>query len=205
MHIMHQQAITQNGAGSPMSNQTEKRPGGRRAYLNDFHQTLSGEFVYEGALYTFEGTPRQRRMLYLRLAALGLVMSAAGVVCGCIYAPGTLNCFYILIPYIISLMASVSLLWGLARLAWAGSPLRAYIYQATMDQFPVRTTLAAITSGAAIVGEVVYVCLHGAGELAAGMAVFLLCQGLVLAGALLWRRLTENSCWVKSEGPKPQE
>ena len=88
MHIMHKQAITQNGAGSPMSNQTEKRPGGRRAYLNDFHQTLSGEFVYEGALYTFEGTPRQRRMLYLRLAALGLVMSAAGVVCGCIYASG---------------------------------------------------------------------------------------------------------------------
>ena len=102
-------------------------------------------------------------------------------------------------------MASVSLLWGLARLAWAGSPLRAYIYQATMDQFPVRTTLAAITSGAAIVGEVVYVCLHGAGELAAGMAVFLLCQGLVLAGALLWRRLTENSCWIKSEGPKSQK
>ena len=45
---------------------TEKPKKGRRAYLNDFHRTLSGEYVYQGVTYTFEGNKKQRLHLYYK-------------------------------------------------------------------------------------------------------------------------------------------
>ena len=176
----------------------------RKAYLNDFHQSLSGEYIYCGVTYTFEGTRKQRFHLYYKLLALSVVMAAAGLVSGCITAPGTLNCFYVLIPYMISFMASISLIWGLCRLWAGGSPLREYVYQATLDQFQTRGMLTAICAGCAIVGEIVYVIRNGSQGLVSGMILFLFCQAVTVAGSLLWIRTTENSCWIKNEAPKPK-
>lgn len=185
---------------------TEKPKKGRRAYLNDFHRTLSGEFVYQGVTYTFEGTKKQRMHLYYKLLGIGLVMAAAGIVSGSISAPGSLNCFYVVAPYVISLLSSFSLLWGLGRLWAGGSPLREYIYQATMDQFQPRGTLTAVSAGCALVGETVYVILNGTEGLLLGMILFLICQALLLAGSILWIHTTENSGWIKNDAPaKPQQ
>ena len=186
--------------------QTGKPKKGRRAYLNDFQQTLSGEYVYQGVTYTFEGSKKQRMHLYLKLLALGLVMAAAGITAGSISAPGSLNCFYVVIPFVIALMASLSLLWGLCRLWAGGSPLREYIYQATLDQFPPRGTLTAVCAGCALVGETVYVIRNGTGGLVGGMILFLFCHAVILAGSILWIHTTENSCWIKNEPPaKPKD
>ena len=51
MHFMHKLFILQTGAWPMPQNSKPKR--NKRAYLNDFHQTLSGEYVYQGATYTF--------------------------------------------------------------------------------------------------------------------------------------------------------
>lgn len=184
-------------------NQPEKK--NRKAYLNDFHQSLSGEYIYRGVTYTFEGSRKERFHLYYKLLALGLMIAAAGLVSGCITAPGTLNCFYVLVPYMSSFIASFSLLWGLCRLWAGGSPLREYIYQATLDQFQIRGILTAIGAGCAIVGEVVYVLRNGNQGLVSGMILFLVCQALVLTGSILWIHTTENSSWIKNEAPKPRE
>ena len=102
----------QNGVLISMAHQQSPRKN-RKAYLNDFHQSLSGEYIYCGVTYTFEGTRKQRFHLYYKLLALSVVMAAAGLVSGCITAPGTLNCFYVLIPYMISFMATISTSVGL--------------------------------------------------------------------------------------------
>jgi hypothetical protein len=102
-------------------------------------------------------------------------------------------------------MASCSLLWGLCRLWAGGSPLREYIYRATLDQFRPRGTLTAVSAGCAVVGEIIYVVRNGNEGLVSGMILFLVCQTVVLAGSLLWMYLTENSCWIKNEASIPRE
>lgn len=176
----------------------------QKAYLDDFHRSLSGEYIYCGVTYTFEGTRKQRFCLYFRLLALSLVMAVAGVVTGCIRAPGALNCFYVLGPYLVSFVASGYLIWGLCRMWHGGSPLREYVYQATLDQFRSRGILTAVSAGCAVVGEIVYVIRNGIGDLMSGMILFLICQALVLLCSLLWVHLTENSCWVKNEASGPR-
>lgn len=184
-------------------NQPKKKH--RKAYLNDFHKSLSGEYIYHGVTYTFEGSKKERSHLYYKLLAIGAVLFAAGLTSGCITAPGTLNCFYVLIPYMVSFMASVSLIWGLCRLWAGGSPLREYVYQATLDQFQPRGTLTAVSAGCALLGETVYVIRNGSEGLVSGMILFLICQALVLAGSILWMHITENSCWIKNEAVKPKD
>ena len=176
-----------------------------RAYLDDFHRSLTGEYIYHGVTYTFEGSKQQRIGLYVKLLVIGLLIAAAGLVSGCIRAPGALNCFYVLGPYMVSFMASWSLLWGLCRLWAGGSPLREYIYRATLDQFRPRGTLTAVSAGCAVVGEIIYVVRNGNEGLVSGMILFLVCQTVVLAGSLLWMYLTENSCWIKNEASIPRE
>lgn len=186
-------------------NQYQPPKKNRRAYLDDFHRSLSGEYIYYGVTYTFEGTRKQRFHLYYKLLCLSLVMSAAGLVTGCIRAPGALNCFYVLGPYLVSFMASASLIWGLCRLWQGGSPLREYVYKATLDQFRNRGILTAVSAGCAVAGEILYVILNGNENLVSGMILFLICQALVLASSILWVHLTENSCWIKNEASIPRE
>ena len=68
MHFMHKLFILQTGAWPMPQNSKPKR--NKRAYLNDFHQTLSGEYVYQGATYTFEGSKKERMHLYYKLLAM---------------------------------------------------------------------------------------------------------------------------------------
>ena len=126
------------------------------------------------------------------------------MVTGCIRAPGALNCFYVLGPYLVSFVASGYLIWGLCRMWHGGSPLREYVYQATLDQFRSRGILTAVSAGCAVVGEIVYVIRNGSQGLVPGMILFLLCQAVTVAGSLLWIRTTENSCWIKNEAVKPK-
>ncbi len=176
----------------------------RRAYLNDFHQTLSGEYVYTGVTYRFDGSKKERMKLYYRLVFLAVLLLAAGLVTGLIAAPGSLNCFYVVVPYMVSFMASISLIWGLCRMWAGGAVLREYIYKATLDQFQPRGTLTAVSAGCAFAGEIIYVLRNGMGDLQSGMILFLSCQAVVLVCAILWVHTTENSGWIKQEGTAPR-
>ena len=200
MHYAHKNIPCETECVTMSQKDTKKK--GRRAYLNDFHKTLSGEYVYRGATYTFNGTKEQRLHLYYKLLTVGIVLAAAGITSGCITAPGTINCFYVVIPFVAALIASISLIWALCRLWIGGSPLREYIYTATVEQFRPRAVIAAIAAGCAIVGELVFVALNGAQGMIATMLLFLFCQAVILAGALLWYRLTKTFGWTKHEPDK---
>lgn len=179
--------------------QKGKKRSGKRAYLNDFHQTLSGEYVYQGATYAFDGSKQQRQHLYYKLLAIGAVLTAAGVTSGCVTAPGSLNCVYVLLPYMIAFIAALSLIWALCRLWAGGSPLREYIYRATVEQFRPRALIAAAAACCAVLGETVYVLLHGTEGLVTGMILFLLGQVLTAAAAIFWLRTAEACRWIKND------
>ena len=172
----------------------------RRAYLDDFRRTADGEYIYIGATYVCRESGKERRRCLALLSAVTAVMLAAAVTGGCIHVPGTLDCAYVLLPYMLSLLASCSLAWALVRILWGRGSLRAYVYNATIKQIPLRTLLAAGGAGASILGELIYVLLHGTQGLASGMALFLLFHGLILAGALAWRTLAGRLHWEERSG-----
>ena len=72
-----------------------QRKKGRRAYLDSFHQTPSGDYIYTGATYSLaNGSGRTA----VRLAVLAAAAVAAEAAPGGFYAPGTRRCVYNLVP-----------------------------------------------------------------------------------------------------------
>ncbi len=168
---------------------------GRRAYLDDFQKTASGEYVYTGVLHHYEGKGMSRGKALAVLWALSAVMAVTAVVPGCVTAVGMQNTIYVLLPYMGSLMSTVSVIWAMCRLAAGGDPLRDYVYRATVGQARLRSLLTAGFTAAALVGSLVCMILHGVGDMLPGTIVFWVCELLLLGCALLWLRVMNQLRW----------
>ena len=98
----------------------------KRAYLDDFEKDLNGNYQYRGAHYHYKGTKSRGRALaglWVLCGGGAALVVAAGLVPGATaYAP-----FWLLLPYMASLLAAVYAVYLLVRLTAAGEPLRAYI------------------------------------------------------------------------------
>lgn len=169
---------------------------GRRAYLDDFQLGGGVGYEYTGQTYALQSGAPSQRVLSRRLLGLSTAVLAACLVSACVRAPGAANCAYILLPYLGSLLSCVSLLCGSLKLWWGDDPLRQYTYDVTVKQFPLRTVLTAVFSALTMAAQCIYAALNGVGGMAGGMAVFLLSQACVLAGALLFRRLAGAAVWA---------
>lgn len=175
----------------------EKKRKGRKAYLEDFHRDEKGDYVYKGEFYRWQGEDNELRRGRIWLWVLCAGMIAAIAAAGCVEAPGTVNCVYILLPYTINFVAGISVCWGLYRLTAGGDPMRAYIYKASVEQIPARAVCTGIGAGAAVIGELIFVCRNGLGGKAAGFVLFLLLETAVLAAAVLTWRCVKKMKWNK--------
>lgn len=169
----------------------------RRAYLNSFQKDSNGKYVYEGDLYIFEPQGKGLRQELTRLWVLAAGMMAAFLAAGCVPAPGTGNCFYVLIPYMISVILGISVCWGLGRMTAGGSELRAYVYEATAAQLPVRAGFAAFFAGAALVGELVYLFKNGTEGKLAGCVLFLVLEAFAGVVTLIIKKQISQMQWKK--------
>ena len=175
----------------------KKERKGRRAYLDDFRRTVDGEYIYIGATYAFQGEQSTRKRGLLRWGILAMGMVACAIVGGCIRAPGTVNCAYVLIPYAVGILAAFSVLWGYARMAKGGDPLRAYVYEATVLKIPRRAWVAMIGAAATLVGGIVYVASQGfCTDMAADLA-FLLMHPAVFACVFGAKKKAAGMKWSK--------
>lgn len=99
----------------------EEKKRKRKAYLDSFQKDNNGKYVYKGDMYVFQPQERELRREMARLWGLALVMISAQIIAGCVDAPGTGRSFYVLIPYMISLIAGISVCWGLGRMTEGGA------------------------------------------------------------------------------------
>lgn len=176
-----------------------KKKKGRRAYLDAFQKDAKGSYVYKGDLYTRKGEQEALRRERWLLGALSGAMLAAAVASGCVTAPGAVNCAYVLIPYVINFIGSVSVFWGICRFLAGGSPLRAYVYDATIGRIPGRAAVAAFGAGGAVIGEIIFVFRHGFEGKMTGFVVFLLLEGAVLAAAVKIHCSVKKMKWIKEK------
>ncbi|MBR3639927.1 MAG: hypothetical protein IKN50_04910, partial [Clostridia bacterium] len=104
---------------------TEKKK--RRAYLDDFTKDPSGEYRYGGDVFKLEeksGLTRKGFILRIALSLAAAVAAVAGQ--GLIPAPGMDNSPIVLIPYALSLVALLVLLWAEAGILTSEYPMIKY-------------------------------------------------------------------------------
>ena len=165
-----------------------KKRGGRRAHLNDFHVNLAGDYVYTGAHYSYVDQGRSRDRVQRELLGLSVAVMLAVVAGGCSDAPAMLNCWYVILPYICEAAAAVSVIWAVLRLRKAEEPIREYIYKKSVQALPHRAMLCMIFAGLGFVTMVLYLAMNGSGGRVASVIAYLALKALVAGGAwLLWR------------------
>ena len=170
---------------------------GRRAHLNDFHQNLTGEFVYTGALCACTTPPARQAVCRRRLWTLTALLLAAAVLGGCIPAPGMQNHFYVILPYLGELAFSVSVLWALVRLGRDWTAVREYVYERTVPTLPHRAAGAAAFALIGAAAECVHLVLSGSGGQTLSAAVYLLLKLVSTLCALFIRREIRLTNWDK--------
>ena len=159
----------------------------RRSYLDHFHKNAAGEYIYSGEHYAYTTEKKPRRRALGELWVLCALAVATTLVGGCIPVPGLSGCAYVLIPYVVGVIASCSLIWTMGQLSAGGDPLREYVYLTTVKKLPHRTLITAAASCLAVLGEAVYLLRIGGGE-KTGLAVLFLVLEVVAAvsAALAW-------------------
>ena len=186
-----------------------KKRGGRRAHLNDFHVNLAGDYVYTGAHYSYVDQGRSRDRVQRELLGLSVAVVLAVVAGGCSDAPAMLNCWYVILPYICEAAAAVSVIWAVLRLRKAEEPIREYIYKKSVQALPHRAMLCMIFAGLGFVTMVLYLAMNGSGGRVASVIAYLALKALVAGGAwLLWRYMltlksSPPATWIRLRRDPP--
>lgn len=142
----------------------EERKKGRRARLSGFAPTATGEYVYTGGHYAYveQGGSYKRFLAAQWALALGCLGCTVGG--GCVSGPGMGNSFYVIIPWAGTLIAAVTVVWAVARMAYWGNPLRDYVYEKTVLALSARCKIAAAFAAATEVLSGAFLGSHGMEE-----------------------------------------
>ncbi|MGN0292366.1 MAG: hypothetical protein ACI4D3_00010 [Lachnospiraceae bacterium] len=169
----------------------------RRAYLDSFQKNEAGKYDYTGNNYFFEGTDDELRCSLMKLWGLCVVLMGSLIAAGCISVPGMDNCFYVLLPYVAALMAGVSVFWALCRMTSGKNPLKEYVYEASVVKLPERAVMTVFLAVVTLIGEVIYICMHGMEGKTAGFCVFMLLESAAAGAVLVMRREIQHMNWIK--------
>lgn len=175
----------------------KKKKKGRRSYLSDFTQDVSGTYIYGGDHYSYVGNDLGRRLVLLWLCLIGA--AAVTVIGGCIPSDAMKNSFYVIIPYILEVAALGFCAWYLFRLSHEEKPLRAYVYTATVPRLPRLSVFGMISAAAGAVGYTVFIILTAENGISAWTVT-----GLLLKIPMFWLlfafcRLMKGQKWEKAE------
>ena len=178
-------------------NMAEKKYKGRKAYLNDFQKDENGEYAYQGNLYAWQGENSLLRKKLILLWGMGILMVILLAAAAWIDSPGATGTFYVVIPVCAALVFGVSLLWGLGRLTSGGKVLRAYVYEATVGQLPVRAVLTMVSAGAAVLGELLFLITNGFERKTGKALIFLVMESAVFLLCWIFRQEILKMVWKK--------
>lgn len=167
-----------------------------RERLRDFGQDESGKVAYLGDHVRLVGELGRSRLLGTLWAAVA-VAAAATLVPGVIDPAGLSGCPYVVMPYMLQVVALVSVVWALGRLTVAlrrGERVRVYVRDETVGALPGRSALATALALVSAVGEAVYLTLSSLGWGPAEVA-FLGCEAVAMVALVVVRRAARASEW----------
>lgn len=168
----------------------------RAAKVSQFTRGAGGEMVYVGRYYSFQGDEGAYRRNMRLCIAFAAIMAVAVVACGMMPVPALYNTWYVIAPYMLTVVAVASLVWAVCRMAYWGNPLREYVYDATVKRLQRRMILAMILSMCTLCGQIAYMLTHSMqeGQYFCSFA-FLALQVVVFVCAWLWNRKEIQMMW----------
>ena len=175
-----------------MAEQNKKRR--KREHLNDFYLDVSGKYVYRGKMYAYVG-PLPRKAALVKAWTFAGLAAAAQVANGFLPVPSLNGCFYVVVPYVIGLIAVCSAVWALGRITVAGDRLREYVYQETAAQLPTRCMVGAVCSGLAFAGQLLYLLLNGTQQKLGLMLLFAAFQFIATVTMYKLKRFNFEDFW----------
>ena len=108
------------------------------------------------------------------------------------------NSFYLIIPFILEVGFTGSVVWGAVKYFANAKPLREYVYTATAGAFHRRALLSAVFAGVGVVSETVFLILSGEKGQAFAAAGFYLLKAAVIISMLLLRHFVRGAEWTLS-------
>ncbi|MBQ8831669.1 MAG: hypothetical protein IJ017_08720 [Oscillospiraceae bacterium] len=177
----------------------ERRNGNIRkriSYYDDYKKTASGEYVYSGLRYEYESMTGKKRSVWMREILLMCIAAFAVMFPpGFMHVPGLSYCAYVLLPYGAAIIVSGYLLVIAGRLAMAKDDVKAWEYDKSIKAFPAATILLAVVSVIGIICEIIYVVLNGMNGRTLEFIVYMVCQLISGALAILISRQVKTVNW----------
>lgn len=167
----------------------------KHSRLEHFQRNAAGDYVYTGAYVSYASTEKSRKRLLLELWGLVAVGTACLLACGFLPVKSFNGCFYVLLPYIASLITAISCLWAVGVLTSGGDPLRQYVHDATVLKLPGRSIVSAVAALACMLGEGIYCIQNGAGDEVGNLIAFFLLCGVGAAAMVLLCRCIRGAKW----------
>ena len=169
-----------------------------RERLKDFRRGEDGTFSYAGDHVRLVGALGPSELLRALWAAFAVAALAAAVA-GAVNPAGLTGCPYVVMPYMLQLVALVSVAWALGRLTVAlrgaaGGRVRVYVRDETVGSLPGRCALAIGLALVAAAGEVVFLATGGAAPAAAEF-VLLAYEALCCVALVALRRSARAAEW----------
>jgi len=175
----------------------EKKPRGRRPWLDDIQLDGSGKYAYKGSHMKFSGDALQRKRYLWRLGVYMGGAAACTVAAGCLNVGDLDNTMYVLIPYMIEVIAAVAFVWSSCRLLLGGSVLRSYVYDQTVKRLPVLAVILFAGAAATLCGAAVFLILHK--TIGVFTVLYLLLHAVVLTLSLLGFKVLREAKWETIE------
>lgn len=179
-----------------MADKIYRRKRRRRAYLDDFQINENGTYEYTGGRYVYQG--EDFRPAKIRLGIIAGLMLLSAIMAGCFPAVG-INTPLVLIPYAVAAGFAVASCWALIRLVQGGNPMRAYVYQESVLRLPRRALLTAVSSGASLAGELLFVIQNGYWKGLLLAPVFPVCMVITFLTAVLLKTKAEDMKWTEEK------
>ena len=166
----------------------------KHSKLEYFQRNAAGEYIYTGKHMAYVSKGKSRKRLLTELWGLGIGGGIFLLAGGFLPIESFRGCFYVLLPYIVALVAAFSCLWTISELTGGGEPMRQYVHDATVLKLPGRAMIAAVAAVLCILGQAIYCILHSGGTVGVLLAFFLL-EGAGAAAMVLLFRCIRGANW----------
>ena len=141
-----------------------KKPKGRRAYLNDFLLNERGEYEYQGRLLHFEGTEDEYRRT-MRLSIEAVVLMAILIIVPEILPSVPMSRFPVsAVLWLVQLISAGLVVYSVWKMCRGRNPIREYVHKASVKRLPGQTIVCAAASLALAVEQTIYILINGVKE-----------------------------------------
>lgn len=147
-----------------------QRKWGKNGYIHDFHRTADGGYKYEGKYMYADRTLLKR--LYMKLAIIQTVMIIAAIIPGFATTAGLQNSFYVIIPYVLWVIAAFIMTYKTVCIFLGGSRMRSYVYERSVSAYTPCAYISLAGAALTLIGLVVFILRGGTGD---GAIVCILC------------------------------